>query len=411
MTGWFRINEWWNSKIVALIGLSYLFALSSGLPIHTFLPILSFLLIWMLLSATLGYYINDVFDLEQDLKVKKENKSVNHTALQKTVLIILLILGILVNWYLLSGDHSVLVLILSQIILFLLYSSPVLRLKEKPRIGVLVDAWYAHLIPGLVVFVSIANPEFRSASFIIFCIWQTSAGIRNILAHHLVDFSNDTNSNTTTSATFFGKAIVRKTMNFIVSPLEVLSFIGLLILLKSPVSFIALAYIAYIIYVYHRELIFLRQNKTSWSIREQETYNFIGGVLLNELYERWFPIISLGMLCYINPWFIILTAIHFIIFYNTIMEFKKDYMILKNIIISQIYWWFIANLYKYFLHPVYYSFFGRIKHFVYWKIYSKFKDFLYWQLWCFLYYKVYGKFKHYIYWNYIKTPKENDKGQ
>lgn len=374
MKNWFRINEWWNSKIVALTGLAYFFAIEEQQSFDTFYPILLFLFVWMVLSAAIGYYINDIFDLKQDLEVQKENQSKGHRLSQKIILPILLVAGIVLVWYFLNGSKLILTLIISQLLLFFLYSTPYIRLKEKPLVGIFVDALYAHLIPGLVVLICFLGVKYKPIIYVLFTVWQLAVGVRNILAHHLVDFKNDRGSGTVTSTTLYGTDRIKKIMNFLVSPFEFIAFISLLAFLNSPLFWIIPIYILYVLYVFNRELIFLRQNKSTWSSELQNSYNFIGGVILNEFYEKWLPIIALGILCFMNPFFLILALIHSILFYKNILVFKKDYMILKNIILSQIYWWLVKNFYAYFLNPVYYKFFGTIKHFIYWKIHEPTND-------------------------------------
>lgn len=411
MKNWFRISEWWNSKIVALIGIAYCFAIEGKLSFTDFLPILLFLFIWMVLSAALGYYINDIFDLKQDLEVQKENHSKHHNLIQQIAIASFLMASILLSWYTLNGIRLVLFLILLQLLLFFLYSSPIIRFKEKPLFGILVDALYAHLIPGLIVLISIIGLGISPIILTFFCLWQIAVGIRNILSHHLVDFYNDSNSGTSTSATYYGKSKIKKIMNFIVSPIELIAFVALLAVLTQHLFWIIPFYLLYIIFTYNRELVFLRQQKTSWSLEEQENYNFIGGVLLNEFYEKWFPVVVLFMLSFTNPVFLVISVLHCLLFYNTIIDFKKDYMIVKNIILSQMYWWFVRHFYTYFLHPVYYKFFGNVKHFIYWKIYAQLKDFLYWEVYGniyhkyirYWYYNFYGKLKHFVYWKIYKS--------
>lgn len=391
---WFRINEWWNSKIVALMGLVYLLVLDTNLSSSDLISNFAFLMIWMILAASFGYYMNDVFDLKQDLQAAKTNHSAKHSWLVKTGISLILIIGILVNWYFLNANSLVLYLIIAQIVAFSLYSFPIIRLKEKPIIGVLTDAIYAHLIPGLVVLLVI-YPEIgmQKIALVVFILWVLMTGIRNILSHHLVDFENDTLSNTSTSVTQYGKLRIRRLMNHVISPIEILLFIAMLGFFDSTAFIIIPLYIFYLIYIYFREVLFLKIVKYDWSIKEQENYNFLGGVALNEFYEKWLPVVCLFILSFTNYWMLVLLFIHVAVFFRSVTDFKKDYKILKNIILTKLYWKLV--------HLFYYKLFCGIKHFIYWKILFK--------SWTIVRYKLYARFKHYIYWN-IYIPLKGDHG-
>ena len=77
MSGFLRIKEWWNSKIVVLFGLIYLFLIETNLALNQVWEQLSFLALWMILAASFGYYINDTFDLLQDELANKANQTKN----------------------------------------------------------------------------------------------------------------------------------------------------------------------------------------------------------------------------------------------------------------------------------------------------------------------------------------------
>jgi 4-hydroxybenzoate polyprenyltransferase len=273
-----------------------------------------------------------------------------------------------------------------------------------PYVGVVTDSLYAHLIPGLIVLFAI-NSGFQHKPFIaVYAIWLFLMGVRNIMSHHLVDYYNDLESETVTSATRYGKNKVKKIMNFIISPLEVFFFIFFLALFKWPLAWIIPVYLVYIFYVYQREMIFVTQNVYDWTSEEKNNYNFLGGVVLNEFYEKWLSIIILMMLTWKSPIFLLILILHLLLFARNTLDFKKDYRIFKNLFLAKIYW-FLARV-------LYYNMFMKTKHFLYWKI-SSVKDFIYWGIYDkggkFVKYKIIGKLKHLVYWSfYKKNLKEKD---
>jgi 4-hydroxybenzoate polyprenyltransferase len=365
---WFRLSEWWNSKIAVLTGFIYLFYIGTDFSIQQPVYPILFLFIWMFFSAALGYYINDVFDLEKDTLSNKKNFTANHSLLLKSGICILLIAINLLNWFVLSKDIAALGLMASQIILFLLYSLPFPRLKERPVIAIITDSLYAHVIPGLMVFYTIKHPDTISFFALVFVAWLFLSGVRNIINHHIDDFANDTLSGTRTSAVAAGKIKMKRIMNYLISPLEIIAFLTLLILLWAQLPFICIAYPLYMAWVFNRELIFVKANKHIWTREEQESYNFMGGVVLNEFYEKWFPLICLLFFIAGNLALWPLLIVHTVLFFYNIRQFYKDYLIVKNLILVKVYW--ITKVYsKEIIKFVYYKIYARIKHFIYWNLY------------------------------------------
>ena len=367
MSGFLRIKEWWNSKIVGLFGLIYLFLIETNLALNQVWEQFSFLALWMILAASFGYYINDTFDLLQDELANKANQTKSQHNLVKIFIALLILTLIGLDWFFLSQNLLVAYLIIGQVSLFFLYSLPKIRLKEKPLVGVLTDALYAHVLPGLIVLFTIVPPE-QATPFLLttFGLWMFFVGVRNILSHHLIDYENDKLSATVTSATYFGKSKVKNCMNFMVSPLESILFLSTLLYLGTPIAWIVLCFILYVVYVYNRELIFVKEHINDWSTEQKENYNFIGGLLLNEFYEKWLPVILLILLCTQNVQFVFILFLHVLLFMNNLKDFNKDYRIIKDLFFVRAYW-FLAGI---IADIFYYQSYLRLKHFVYWKIYK-----------------------------------------
>ena len=189
------------------------------------------------------------------------------------------------------------------------------------------------------------------------------------------DFANDHISGTKTSAVVFGKVKMKRLMNYIISPIEIGFFLAFLFLLQASIAFLAVGFVIYATWIFNRELIFVTANKHNWSPEKQDAYNFIGGVLLNEFYENWLPLICLMALIWHNYLLWPLIIVHIILFRSNIVEFRKDYLILKNLIFAKVYWtsvsagYTFAGIIKKLVCFLYYEIFGRIKHYIYWKIY------------------------------------------
>lgn len=160
-------------------------------------------LLWLvpcyLIIGLAAYFLNDFFDQEQDKKANKVNIAATiHPRWVITWSVILFILGFVFTYWISATACYLLVL---QLILLLLYSIPIIRLKERGLIGVITDAIYAHTIPILIVVILFANHHHISSGVgMVLLVVLTSLGIRDILLHQLKDVANDLVSGTQTFA-------------------------------------------------------------------------------------------------------------------------------------------------------------------------------------------------------------------
>lgn len=328
-----RFHNWWNAKIPPLLSYGYAiyllqFAAQDGLEV---LFQLALLLVWMIGAAAFGHYINDVFDLQDDLTAGKPNKTRFHSTTQKVGIALGLALLALAPWPFLVGFELTLpvILVLAHLLIFLLYSAPPVRLKESGLFGVLSDSVYAHVIPGLVVASTVWLGNVEAAVAVLFLAWQFFMGCRNILNHHIDDYVSDVRSDTTTSATIFGVAPIKRVVKLVFIPLELIAFIVLLTTLNLQWGIVAFA--AYAIYTFNREVTFLR-GKIEKEVITEGRYDYLSGILLNEWYEKWIPVILLVAISLINPWGWFVLVIHLALFAKLTLTFAKDLSYFKYLV-------------------------------------------------------------------------------
>ena len=127
-----------------LLGLVYLVALSHHTPFN-----FEFVFHLVLLSLTIvglggvGYTINDLFDRSQDQIVGKPNIFLNASRLNRFAVIFISILLAIGPWLWLPCNTILIGLLVIELGLFIIYSIPPIRLKEKMWLGVFVDGLYA----------------------------------------------------------------------------------------------------------------------------------------------------------------------------------------------------------------------------------------------------------------------------
>lgn len=231
-----RIEEWWFTRIASLVGLWAFFALSADLS-FALQPMdannawtqLAFILSWSVFAASLGYWVNDVFDRKKDALGGKTNTTAGKSLwLTITTTLVLIVLTTSCVWVLpLHNNQVVIGLVGLQIVLFFLYAMPYLRFKERPLGGIIVDSIYAYVVPNCIVFLVVNNLEpfdLWMQYLALIGSWSFIAGCRSIINHHWEDRQSDTLSNTRTAATAWPKAKVLRWLKIYLPTLEIIFF-------------------------------------------------------------------------------------------------------------------------------------------------------------------------------------------
>jgi 4-hydroxybenzoate polyprenyltransferase len=163
-----------------------LFSLLSSTPLEAELFI-SFLISY-LSAGGCAYLINDFYDQEVDAKAGKFNLT---QQLNPVAVALMVAAGFLLSTFLICR-LSIMAgcLLVFQLLLLLLYSHPLLRLKSKPVAGIITDAIYAYLIPALLLLL-VFSVELLQPQYIAFLLFNLCVGMRDILLHQLKDKQND----------------------------------------------------------------------------------------------------------------------------------------------------------------------------------------------------------------------------
>ncbi|MCP4122205.1 MAG: UbiA family prenyltransferase [Bacteroidetes bacterium] len=286
-------------------------------------PRLVLLLVWMIGAAAFGHYINDIFDLKDDLVAGKTNSTKDHSKVKKIAVSTGLASLALTPWLLLPCNRFNLSLVLIHLLIFLLYSTPPIRLKERGIAGVVSDAVYAHVVPALVVVTTLWSGNIDAALIAMFIVWQFLIGCRNILNHQIDDHTNDLQSKTYTIATHHGVAIVGRLIKLVLIPLELISLLFIFYLLGIPFTYLIWAFLGYVVYTFGREVTFLR-GKITEEVVIDGRYDYLSGIMLNEFYEKWLPLLLLIYLVAGNWTFGLLLVIHLVIFASLSASFLSD---------------------------------------------------------------------------------------
>jgi len=337
-----------------LLGLVYLVALSHHTPFN-----FEFVFHLVLLSLTIvglggvGYTINDLFDRSQDQIVGKPNIFLNASRLNRFAVIFISILLAIGPWLWLPCNTILIGLLVIELGLFIIYSIPPIRLKEKMWLGVFVDGLYALVIPAIVV-ISVTELALNDTGYESFSVnlwkaslvgWLLVSGIRKIVSHQQLDYSKDVVSNTKTLAVKLGlgntalikyRYLIPAEIGFLIAFVLLLWFISPLL---TSLSILTLGVVA--ITPLGEGLIKNQSDKSA--ILDNQLNFFLEGAL---------PILILISLCQIDYRYIFLLFIHLLLFQpaiSNVSDFGKDQ------IVKPIYYRLIPFIYYQGAHIFYHN--------------------------------------------------------
>jgi 4-hydroxybenzoate polyprenyltransferase len=204
LTDLLRAREWLVSRILFNLSILFCFLLISNKSIIDEAAILLPILIYILSIGSFGYLFNDIFDQKNDKIAGRSNfSSALSPFLIVFIIAVLLIIGTVPFLFLLKNYHTYYILLGIQLLLFVLYSLPWIRLKETSS-GVFCDALYSYVFPGIIVLsIAIVNLEIDthlSLEFVLLLTWLILLGFRSIVFHQISDLENDLMANQKTFA-------------------------------------------------------------------------------------------------------------------------------------------------------------------------------------------------------------------
>lgn len=195
-----RLSDWRFSFVPFILGCVYLWLWWFKIPFTGS----GVLLLLMSLATTagfasLGYLINELFDIRSDLIAGKGNRLVGLPVTRIIALFMVSLSLTLLPWIFLPADRVSVILICAEIGAFLIYSLPFPRLKAVPVISNLLDAAYAYVLPLALSFHTFELFQNTASDYnpiLVYTLLVVVAliGFRNILIHQVDDVFNDKRS-------------------------------------------------------------------------------------------------------------------------------------------------------------------------------------------------------------------------
>lgn len=305
----FRLDDWWRSKAALLMGMVYLFTAWFDIRFERFLWLAMLSIVTISGFASFGYLINDFFDRKKDAIAGKKNFLEGKSQVAITFFFALALSLLLLPWFYLPFNGLSIAWIVLEIILFIVYSLPPLRFKERGIPGLIVDALYAHALPVALAAYTFSLASGKSITLfpiMLLVSWQVISGIRNILLHQSNDLEQDKKSGTVNfvagmyPSPFF--TIIRNLM--LLELLLSLGFFGMMIAVNS---FLA---ICFCVIIFLSAITFILYGDKGMQLLLESKWKFFP----NNIYEKWIPPAILVALSAGDARFIAVLLLHLALF-------------------------------------------------------------------------------------------------
>jgi hypothetical protein len=297
------------------MGIVYMLILWFAIPFQRFIPLALLSLCTIAGFASFGYLVNDLFDIKQDVLSGKTNFLAGKSLGFITILFLSSFCVIFCPWFFLPANALSFLLIALQLSLFIIYSVPPFRLKERGIAGIVIDSLYAHALPPVLAaytFSLAANKPFPGPELVFLFAWQFSGGIRNILLHQAEDIPADKKSGAKNfAATMSYPGLMFALKYLIIAEIFFCLAFLLLLSLSNPffgpciLTVLGIAAIASSLFNKHGVEDMLR---SKWKY------------FPNNLYEKWLPLLFLSLLCISDKLFISVLVLHIVLFNLQLLE-------------------------------------------------------------------------------------------
>lgn len=307
--GTFRFKDWWWSKTVLLMGTVYLLTFWFGISFERFVPLALLFLCTIMGFASIGYLLNDLFDIKQDMLAGKKNSLAGKPVIFILMLFLFSLAFVFLPWLYLPADRFSYSMIVFQLLLFVVYSAPPIRLKERGVAGIIADSLYAHGVPPILAaytFSMAIDRPFLGYKLLWLFAWQFASGVRNILMHQSEDIAADIRSGSRNFAMGFSHAGFLFSIKYLIITEIIFSLAFFVFLSLDNPFFVLCAFSILSISAVAAHLFY----KQGLSAMLHSTWRYFPNIL----YEKWLPSIFLLMAISAERLFIWVLLVHLALF-------------------------------------------------------------------------------------------------
>jgi 4-hydroxybenzoate polyprenyltransferase len=322
MKRFLKIHRWWDYQLTIMLALAYqIIAGAPSVPrLSSWLTAFVLFVLACIGIAGFGHLVNDYFDRATDSLSGAPNlvgNRVTRSLVAKTVAVVALAW---VPWLWLPTDAVILSLLVLEFVLFFMYSMPVFRLKERGLLGPVTDSLYSYAVStsvAMLVFAKLAQFHIPVWFSLLIAAWSFLLGLRQILAHQILDESRDAHAGLRTFVTIHGWQQTLFVLDCIIFPGELGLF---LIVLCSLAPNSASTWVGFMLYVPAVVLVNRTRNiglvVNPWRLPRIDRLIFLNNTLLFRFYTEWFPLLGLISLVQRAPAYLTVAVLHLVLFNN-----------------------------------------------------------------------------------------------
>ena len=315
-----KAHDWWDSKLPLLLAIGYYqFTRAPQPSALTCLRAALLFLVSCVGLAGFGYLLNDWTDLAQDRAVGQPNLMAARREPERLAALGLSLVVAAVPWPFLPHQLPVVPLLLGEVALLTAYSVPPLRLKGRGSWGVLADALYGYtllLVVSLEVFGRVVHVDAPAAFWLPLVAWSLTLGARHVITHQLGRVRRDESFDVRTLAVRMGWDTTFRVLYRVVLPMEAALFVVLLVLFGQQTLLVPAGFV-----VHAGWRVLRTRHSTLWTLRspmhlEAVDRVFAANILVMSRFQTGLlPILLLASVCAPHPAFLLLLAVHLLLFW------------------------------------------------------------------------------------------------
>lgn len=317
-----KIYRWWDSHLPLMLAMVYL-ELSPAHPLPSAGAALLTLILFLTASigiAGFGYLLNDLMDVEPDRRSGVSNMVAAHSRRRTVIRFGVVLLLSWLPWLWLPLSKPILALLACEYALFILYSVPPFRFKERGILGPAADALYGYAIPMLVSLLVFARFGYVVVPPLFYPLvggWAFIMGLRHILIHQLEDVANDEVAGARTFVTMHGWRTAFNLMERRLFPLEAALFTLFLIIVGMRLPLVPLGFGIYLIWILRRQSHRgIQQVGNPWKLPAIDRLLMLNILIMSRFQTQWLPLLILLPLTLRSPFYLVFVLIQLLCFEN-----------------------------------------------------------------------------------------------
>jgi len=266
--------------------------------------------------AGIGHVLNDLEDEEQDRRAGRPGAVASLSRTRRRWLLAGLLVAAVIPWVFLEPTPTTWALLALELALFVTYSVPPVRLKERGPAALANDAAYAYLVPvalTVAAFAALSAAEWPSTSVTVaLLVWAFATGIRGIAFHQVRDVDVDRRAGVSTWATTAGPARVRAVAAGAVA-VEVIALADWVVAARATLQWGVVAFVAAFGWRWFQRRV-LGAGAGHAVPEPADRIHRVAHEYLNHVYERWVPVVLLVLLAVRSGGYVGVLAAHVLLF-------------------------------------------------------------------------------------------------